>query len=97
MIHETCDDGNWVSSDGCSSTCIPEPGFTCSGEPSVCVPSCGDGRIVGTEACDDSNTENFDGCSSSCVVEPNYVCSNTPSVCSFSGVCGNGEREGTLI
>jgi cysteine-rich repeat protein len=33
---ETCDDGNTVSGDGCSSTCSVEPGWTCTGAPSVC-------------------------------------------------------------
>jgi cysteine-rich repeat protein len=28
---ETCDDGNADSGDGCSATCAPEPGFTCTG------------------------------------------------------------------
>ncbi|PIO08651.1 hypothetical protein COU59_00840 [Candidatus Pacearchaeota archaeon CG10_big_fil_rev_8_21_14_0_10_34_12] len=34
---ETCDDNNIVSGDGCSSTCQVESGYTCTGEPSVCV------------------------------------------------------------
>jgi cysteine-rich repeat protein len=33
---EQCDDGNLGAFDGCSSDCFVEPGFTCSGEPSVC-------------------------------------------------------------
>jgi cysteine-rich repeat protein len=44
---EECDDGNQVSGDGCSATCMLEPGFTCSApsldpnaqEPSVCTPN----------------------------------------------------------
>ena len=32
---EVCDDGNFVSGDGCSS-CIPDVGFTCNGFPSDC-------------------------------------------------------------
>ncbi|MCH7925837.1 MAG: hypothetical protein IIC51_09920, partial [Planctomycetes bacterium] len=34
---ETCDDGNNANGDGCSSACLVEPGFTCSGEPSSCT------------------------------------------------------------
>lgn len=34
---ESCDDGNIVPGDGCSSICEVEQGYTCSGEPSVCV------------------------------------------------------------
>ncbi|MCE9672855.1 Ig-like domain-containing protein [Myxococcus stipitatus] len=33
---ELCDDGNPRSGDGCSSTCEVEPGYTCTGEPSIC-------------------------------------------------------------
>jgi len=33
---ETCDDGNVTGSDGCSGACIPEAGWTCSGQPSEC-------------------------------------------------------------
>lgn len=34
---EACDDQNTADNDGCSSTCTIEPGFGCSGEPSVCT------------------------------------------------------------
>lgn len=34
---ETCDDGNAASGDGCSSTCVVEPNYSCSGNPSTCV------------------------------------------------------------
>lgn len=37
---ETCDDGNIVSGDGCSSVCQTEQTYSCSGEPSTCA-SCG--------------------------------------------------------
>ncbi|MFH1310899.1 MAG: hypothetical protein ABIH65_00655, partial [Nanoarchaeota archaeon] len=37
---ESCDDGNFVSGDGCSSTCTVENNWFCVGEPSVCVNSC---------------------------------------------------------
>jgi cysteine-rich repeat protein len=38
---EACDDGNEDSEDGCSSACVPEPGFTCDGgsdsTPDICT------------------------------------------------------------
>ncbi|MFO0659451.1 MAG: myxococcus cysteine-rich repeat containing protein [Polyangiaceae bacterium] len=34
---EVCDDSNANNGDGCSSTCAIEPGYSCSGTPSVCV------------------------------------------------------------
>jgi cysteine-rich repeat protein len=54
---ETCDDGNTVSCDGCSSTCQLE--------------RCGDGRVGCDEqgrheACDDGNTVGCDGCAADC-------------------------------
>ena len=33
---EACDDAGNANGDGCSATCAVEPGFTCTGEPSVC-------------------------------------------------------------
>jgi len=54
---EQCDDGNVVSGDGCSSTCITE--------------FCGDGtQQAGLgEECDDGNVMSGDGCSSTCITE----------------------------
>ncbi len=48
--NETCDDGNTISGDGCSSACVTEPGYLCQGQPSVCfVPPCapGTGGMIG--------------------------------------------------
>ena len=37
LVSETCDDGNVVSGDGCSSTCLVESGYTCNGGgPGTC-------------------------------------------------------------
>lgn len=36
---EQCDDDNAIAGDGCSD-CAFEPGFGCTGEPSLCGPSC---------------------------------------------------------
>jgi cysteine-rich repeat protein len=40
---EECDDGNTNPFDGCNADCFIQPGFVCTGEPSVC-------RFVGVEA-----------------------------------------------
>ncbi len=44
-VSETCDDGNMINNDGCSSSCQIETGFTCvnSPLPSLCTGICGDG------------------------------------------------------
>jgi cysteine-rich repeat protein len=56
---ETCDDGNTVSGDGCSATCIIE----------VPVELCGNGTVDAGEGCDDGNIVSGDGCSATCTVE----------------------------
>jgi cysteine-rich repeat protein len=35
---EACDDGSVTAGDGCSATCQIEPGYGCTGAPSVCTP-----------------------------------------------------------
>lgn len=42
---EICDDANQLSGDGCNSVCEVEPGYTCTGQPSVCtdIDECADG------------------------------------------------------
>lgn len=57
---EECDDGNSVSGDGCSSSCMNE------GESD---PVCGNARLEANEQCDDGNLTNGDGCDSSCDIE----------------------------
>jgi cysteine-rich repeat protein len=63
-----CDDGNTVSGDGCSAECKIEPGWTCTGEPSICS-KCGNGVLEAGEECDDGNTVSHDGCSADCKIE----------------------------
>jgi cysteine-rich repeat protein len=50
---ETCDDGNSVSGDGCSSTCQIEYGYSCNftnATGSICFQVCGNGeRTVGEQ------------------------------------------------
>jgi MYXO-CTERM domain-containing protein len=90
---EMCDDGNGTDGDGCSSSCEPEPGWSCLGIPSVCDGVCGDGVARGTEACDDGNLAVGDGCSAACDVETGWTCAGTPSAC--APVCGDGLVRGS--
>ena len=94
-----CDDGGTVDGDGCSSTCTVEPGYLCTGEPSVCALSCGDGVINGTDVCDDGGTVDGDGCSSTCLLESGYSCSGEPSVCAAAETnCNDGvDNDGDTL
>ncbi|HLC47378.1 MAG TPA: DUF4215 domain-containing protein [Candidatus Nanoarchaeia archaeon] len=67
---ETCDDGNAVGNDGCSSVCAEESGWICTENAqglSSCITTCGDGLIRGSEPCDDGNTNNADSCLNTCI------------------------------
>ncbi len=101
---ETCDDGNTKSSDGCSSACQIESGYTCAqpGSPCQLIQYCSDGILNGTEQCDDGNLKPGDCCDGNCNLEPNCVCSNPNpplvpprQVCQSTMICGNGVRSGT--
>ena len=63
-----CDDGNNLSGDGCSSSCIIEHGFKClngtAHNPDNCTEICGDGFNIGILSCDDGNVLDGDGCNS---------------------------------
>jgi len=83
-IAESCDDGNGVSGDGCSSTCLAE------GSASVGA-TCGNGDIAydetthAGEVCDDGNNASGDGCSRLCLPE------GSQSLASLGGaLCGDG-------
>lgn len=75
---ETCDDGNTVSGDGCSSLCLYEnPPYYCftSGHLSGPCWLCGDGILSSYEKCDDGNHVSGDGCNYNCsIVETGYYC-----------------------
>jgi cysteine-rich repeat protein len=47
---EACDDGDNASGDGCAASCDVEIGYACSGQPSLCVSTCGDGVVNVGEA-----------------------------------------------
>jgi cysteine-rich repeat protein len=93
QANESCDDGNFISGDGCSSTCGVESGWFCSGAPSLCSAICGDGIVAGPETCEDGNANNNDGCNSTCGVELGWNCSGTPSICSVE--CADGIVAGS--
>ena len=77
--NELCDDGNYLSGDGCKKDWTIETGFKCTNyatKPSFCYPNCGDGIKDTTptvEQCDDGNNMDLDGCSGTWQVETNYV------------------------
>ena len=56
---EDCDDGDALSGDGCSSTCLSEGSSS----------TCGNNTVDDGEECDDGNTTSRDGCSSTCLNE----------------------------
>jgi cysteine-rich repeat protein len=90
---EACDDGNVLNGDGCDAGCKLEPGWVCSGEPTVCTSVCGDGIRATDEECDDGNTASGDGCDALCLKEPGWNCAGAPEVC--SPICGDGKVLGT--
>ncbi len=85
---EDCDDGNVANNDGCSATCGIEPGYACTGAPSVCAATCGNGVLNASEECDDGNKTSGDGCSASCRVEAGRACPVPGAAC--VATCGNG-------
>ena len=104
---EVCDDGNTSPDpavtpvedpDGCAFDCSAvDFGWTCSGEPSVCLTTCGDGLVgLEVERCDDGNTVAGDGCAADCAgVERGWSCGDpvaSPSVC--EPLCGDGLVRG---
>ena len=76
-FNEECDDGGTVNGDGCSSTCMIEAGWSCTGNPSVCVMGCGNGTVSGNEQCDDGDNQGGDGCNSACQIEGGWNCSGS--------------------
>lgn len=87
---EACDDANTLSGDGCVA-CKVESGWSCAAS-GACLPVCGDGQVVGSEAqaggCDDQNVRPGDGCSATCGVESGWSCSGQRSTCNQK--CGDG-------
>lgn len=94
---ESCDDGNNVDGDCCSSSGATELRCSCetSFQPSKCY-RCGDSRIViPMETCDDGNLISNDGCSSTCQTELGYTCNMVTGGANSCGKCGNALQETT--
>ncbi len=96
-IGEQCDDNNAGSGDGCNAACQVENGWICTGEPSSCTPSCGNGTWDPGEECDTSDlhggtcqAEGFAGGTLACTAG----CTYDTSGC-LASVCPNGVREGS--
>jgi len=93
-----CDDGNVIDGDGCSSRCVTESNWSCTGGDSTkkdtCRDVCGDGKVMLSSStyCDDGNSLNNDGCTSACGIETGWTCTlgsaTTASIC--SEICGDG-------
>jgi cysteine-rich repeat protein len=86
---EGCDDGNKTAGDGCSATCTIEPGWTCTGSPSVCHKTCGNGTVDPGEQCDggsccDATTCQFKPAGTVCD-DGNATTSNDQ--CNSTGLC----------
>ena len=77
---ETCDDGDLLSDDGCSSICQVECGFSCTFSDGLdkCIAECGDGIRARVEECDDENADSGDGCSQDCRIESGFSCQSIP-------------------
>ena len=79
-IGEICDDGDRDDSDGCSSLCLIEEGWSCS----VVFPSrcsfCGNMILEYREQCDHS----FGGCDNTCMVEELYNCIQYDTLTGYS-------------
>ena len=73
-----------LDGDGCSSTCLIEPGYVWTGDPSVWS-KCGNGVVDDTEQWDDGNLINGDGWSIFWQIETGYTCKGNPSNWSIWG------------
>lgn len=79
---ETCDDGNAVSGDGCSSSCRVEPGFVCELAGYDCVPEgCGNGVVEANEECDAG------------IFNAEYGLGNCSVSCKAAHYCGDGKFD----
>jgi len=92
---ESCDDGNKTDGDGCSSACKVEPGWSCSGQPSACEATCGDGIAAGQESCDGSDLRDATcrdlghpsgslACNDDCSIDASGCANCNDGVCDFA-------------
>ncbi|GMV40003.1 MAG: hypothetical protein AMXMBFR64_17190 [Myxococcales bacterium] len=76
---EQCDDGNFVSGDGCEPDCTLTP------------PPCGNGKPDAGEQCDDGNDVPGDGCEPDCTLTP-PLCGN--GALDDGEECDDGNADG---
>ena len=98
------DDGNVLSGDGCSSSCLKETGWTWSGGTTTTADTCveiwGNGirfNILSTYW-DDGNTSSNDGWSSTWTKESGWNCSGGSSTTkdTCTEICGDGKRFNSI-
>jgi cysteine-rich repeat protein len=89
---ELCDDRNMLNNDGCSSSCMVEPNFACTGEPTVCQCL----SPVGSACCPNNTCAPGGACSfgicAGCGEATQACCAgrtcNAPNFCLSSNTCG---------
>ena len=98
------DDGNTVSGDGWTSSCLIETGWSWGGGSStskdIWIDIWGDGKKYSSASnfCDDGNISNNDGWSSSCSIESGWTCSGgTPTnKDTWTEIWGDGARFNSI-
>ncbi|NOT00867.1 MAG: hypothetical protein HOP29_09585 [Phycisphaerales bacterium] len=90
---ELCDDGDGDNGDGCSSACLLEVGFNCTGEPSVCTAICGDGLVLGSEFCDDGFADACGSCNPTCTGPGAGSTCGDNVLCPETEECDDGNTE----
>ena len=83
---EGCDDGNLLAHDGCNSLCQVEPGFMCTGSPSICQPfSALCGNVI---LCDPNAMCSSGPNGPTCICDQGYV--GNGLACELQGSGGTG-------
>ena len=98
------DDGNTVSGDGWTSSCVIETGWSWGGGSStskdIWIDIWGDSKKYSSASnfCDDGNILNNDGCNSVCVVEIGWTCSGgtTTNKDTWTEIWGDGIRFNSI-
>jgi cysteine-rich repeat protein len=85
---ESCDDGNVAGGDGCDGSCVIEPGYACTGQPSVCTPTCAAETLPCTTDGDCCSSFCSGGsCAAACAADT-FPCTVGADCC--SNVCSSG-------